>query len=252
VAAADAALADGAKAATRAAAFESKDKARRLLSRAFLSCPEGAAAEALRGRVDRLNEEVLFSEQVIPGMSVLHTFAATDRLWTLCHKVFPERHGVRVEPGFLLWMNGLRDARRIHEGEILKIPTEAVTIFVSKARFRLYVLLGGVYVKRFRVGIGAMDKTPEGVFEIDTKIEEPDWYSPQGRKIPFGSSENPLGTRWMGFKRTRRAVGYGIHGTIAPGTIGKAVSEGCVRMLNSDVEELFEWIARCTKVWILR
>jgi lipoprotein-anchoring transpeptidase ErfK/SrfK len=49
---------------------------------------------------------------------------------------------------------------------------------------------------------------------------------------------NPVGTRWMGLS----AAGYGIHGTNAPGSIGKAASHGCIRMRNRDVEELFELV----------
>ena len=36
--------------------------------------------------------------------------------------------------------------------------------------------------------------------------------------------------------------GYGIHGTNAPGSIGKAASHGCIRMRNRDVEELFAMV----------
>jgi lipoprotein-anchoring transpeptidase ErfK/SrfK len=37
-------------------------------------------------------------------------------------------------------------------------------------------------------------------------------------------------------------IGYGIHGTNVPGSIGKAASHGCIRMRNHDVEELFELV----------
>ena len=236
------------EAKTRAAALTEKDKARRLISEAML---RNGGDEKLRARLDELNEEVLFSEEPLSGTSFLYTIQPGDRLWNLCYKTFPKEQKLRVEPGFLLWVNGLSDATRIREGQILKVPREELSLFVRKSSRKLWVLLGGVYVKEFDVGIGAKDKTPEGIFEIETKIEKPDWYF-DGRKIPYGRPENPLGTRWMGFKRTRKAAGYGIHGTIEPDTIGKAASEGCVRMLNADVEELFTWVPRRTKVKIVR
>jgi lipoprotein-anchoring transpeptidase ErfK/SrfK len=50
---------------------------------------------------------------------------------------------------------------------------------------------------------------------------------------------NPLGTRWMGLT----AKGYGIHGTNAPKSIGKAASHGCIRVRASDLEELFDLVS---------
>jgi hypothetical protein len=50
--------------------------------------------------------------------------------------------------------------------------------------------------------------------------------------IPAGK-QNPLGPRWVGLSKQ----GYGIHGTSAPGSIGKAASHGCIRLRNRDVVE---------------
>ena len=53
-----------------------------------------------------------------------------------------------------------------------------------------------------------------------------------------------MGERWIGLEGVKgNAVGregYGIHGTIEPESIGKAVSMGCVRMLNEDVAFLYD------------
>ncbi len=248
---AEAALKRSRTADTRARAQQEMDSARRGFSEAYLRlAPEGGGDE-LRKRVDELNEILLDSEEILPGKSVLYSFKANDRLWTLCHKRFPEQFKVRVEPGFLLWLNGVSDARRIREGQVFKVPLEELTLLVSKRSHKLWVLLGGVYLREFPVGLGQDDKTPEGVFEIETKIEKPSWYF-DGRKIPYGDPRNPLGTHWMGFVRTRRATGYGIHGTDAPDTVGRSVSQGCVRMQNADVAELFSWVPRGTKVTIRR
>jgi lipoprotein-anchoring transpeptidase ErfK/SrfK len=42
--------------------------------------------------------------------------------------------------------------------------------------------------------------------------------------------------------------GYGIHGTNAPDSIGKAASHGCIRMRQADLEELFELVTVGTPV----
>jgi hypothetical protein len=52
--------------------------------------------------------------------------------------------------------------------------------------------------------------------------------------IPTGK-DNPVGTRWVGLT----LKGYGIHGTNAPGSIGRAASHGCIRLRNRDMERLF-------------
>ena len=36
--------------------------------------------------------------------------------------------------------------------------------------------------------------------------------------------------------------GYGVHGTIEPASMGKSVSDGCVRMLAKDVVELYDLV----------
>ncbi|MHC4473879.1 MAG: L,D-transpeptidase family protein [Planctomycetota bacterium] len=245
------ALEEAAKASSRDEALVKKDKARRLLSRALLGSPGETKEKLLRKELESLNEQVLLSDQSIPGKSFLYTIQPSDRLWTLCRRVFPKKHSVSVEPGFLLWLNGIRDARSIQEGQVIKVPKEELSLRIVKSKLTLQVLLGGVWIRDYRIGIGVKDSTPEGEFEIETKKEKPDWYH-QGKKIPFGHPENPLGTRWMGFKRTRAAAGYGIHGTDDPKTIGKAFSQGCIRMLNQEVEELFDWVSRGTRVTIVR
>ena len=66
---------------------------------------------------------------------------------------------------------------------------------------------------------------------------------------PFGTNQR----RYKGVLGTRRLVlgdGYGIHGTNAPETIGRAVSHGCVRLRNEDIEKLFDMVAVGTPVYI--
>jgi lipoprotein-anchoring transpeptidase ErfK/SrfK len=74
----------------------------------------------------------------------------------------------------------------------------------------------------------------------------PTWYK-QGAVIPAGSPENILGTRWMGFD----LPAYGIHGTTEPQSLGKQVTQGCVRMSNADVEQLFIIVPIGTEVTIV-
>jgi lipoprotein-anchoring transpeptidase ErfK/SrfK len=85
---------------------------------------------------------------------------------------------------------------------------------------------------------------------VATKIKNPDWYRRPGVKIPYGHPDNILGTRWLGFRNSPEYRGFGIHGTSDPASIGRAQSSGCVRMLNADIETLYEWAAPGTVVRI--
>jgi len=89
----------------------------------------------------------------------------------------------------------------------------------------------------FSVAVGApATPSPTGTFTIVNRIPNPTYYKP-GRVIGPGDA-NPLGTRWIGLSQK----GYGIHGTDAPGSIGRATSHGCIRLRNRDVESLFELV----------
>ncbi len=115
------------------------------------------------------------------------------------------------------------------------------SIKISKSKYRLYLYNNSKLFKFYNVGTGRNNKTPEGTFEVADKIKEPTWEY-NGKKYAFGSKENVLGTRWMKLRATGVTPdyqGYGIHGTWAPQSIGKMSSNGCIRMKNEDVEELY-------------
>ncbi len=102
-------------------------------------------------------------------------------------------------------------------------------------------------VKEYSIAIGKPSTpTPIGLFQIIDKEIDPCWYPPdrRGVVVPSGPN-NPLGYRWMGFE-----ANYGIHGTNAPWSIGLAVSNGCIRMQEEEVEELFPYVRNNTPVQI--
>lgn len=110
-------------------------------------------------------------------------------------------------------------------------------IVVSLPDRKLVLMNGDRAIKIYDVAVGkASTPSPEGEFRIINRIPNPAWYSP-GKVVAPGKA-NPLGTRWMGLS----AKGYGIHGTNAPKSIGKAASHGCIRMRAADLEELFDLV----------
>lgn len=137
------------------------------------------------------------------------------------------------------------DSSRIYPGMTLLVYDGDWSIMVSKEHFVLMLFDDQRIFKVYDVGIGRQDRTPTGTFVIHNKLREPTW-TPPGRVILFGHPDNVLGTRWLGLlpvKETDPALsGYGIHGTWERDTVGTAASQGCVRMRNEDVEELYDLI----------
>ncbi|MDF2961574.1 MAG: ErfK/YbiS/YcfS/YnhG family protein [Paenibacillus sp.] len=119
-------------------------------------------------------------------------------------------------------------------GGLIKPLTEPVRIVVDKTNYRLAVISGQMIVRSYPVGLGA-DKTPEGTFEITEKVRNPN-----------GKSNGDFGSRGMTLSDTL----YAIHGTNKPSSIEKDQSLGCVRMLQADVEELFDMVPLGTSVTI--
>jgi len=149
-------------------------------------------------------------------------------------------------------MNGLQ-TDNIRAGARLLVFNGNFSIRVSKQQNHLDLLMNGKLFKRYQVGTGKFGKTPAVEFTIVDKIEEPPWTRPSdNRQIEYGDPENVLGTRWMALAAQDHPelTGFGIHGTWERDSIGKQSSAGCVRMLNEDVEELFDLVPRKTTVII--
>lgn len=134
----------------------------------------------------------------------------------------------------------------IRVGQRLRIFSGRFAVAVDKTANTMVVTLNDAFFKRYRVGTGQYGKTPTGTFHVVDKVAQPTWWRPDGKSIPYGDPENLLGTHWLSLD----APGYGIHGTWEPETIGRQASAGCIRLLNSDVEELFQLIPAGTPVTI--
>jgi hypothetical protein len=174
-----------------------------------------------------------------------------DTLEKICAKLRREQK-VATTPRFLELVNDV-SASRLRAGTQLKVPTEAMSVLVDKSEFRLYLLLGGVFLKDYRVGTGRDERTPEGRFKIEAKTKNPQWTDPETAKVHrFGEAGHIIGSRWMGFSGDHGRTGFGIHGTTEPGSIGRAESAGCVRMGKDDVEELFDLVPQGSEVVVRR
>jgi lipoprotein-anchoring transpeptidase ErfK/SrfK len=121
------------------------------------------------------------------------------------------------------------------------------TIVINTAERKLYLVEEGGSALQYGVGVGRIGFTWKGTHRITAKKEWPAWTPPaemrrRVRGLPAhmeGGIENPLGARAMYLGSTL----YRIHGSNEPETIGQAVSSGCFRMTNDDVQDLYGRVA---------
>ena len=192
----------------------------------------------IQQELEAINMDLLFSNYEVPGKTTLHEVVAGDSLVKIAKK-----YNTTVE--FLRRSNNMKgDVVRL--GDKLRIWNGKFNIFVDKSQNILILKDGTDVIKVYTVSTGENNSTPAGTFKIVSKLENPVWFN-KGMVIPPESPANVLGTRWMGFD----IAGYGIHGTVEPKMIGQQVTAGCVRMLNAEVEELFNIVPMGTEVVIV-
>jgi len=187
-------------------------------------------------RLGNINVELLFSKAQTKN-STEYEVKPGDSLYKIA-----KQFGTNVE--LIMRVNHL-DNSLIKPGMKLKIITAVFSIDVDKAARTLTLKADGEVLKVYPVGIGADNSTPVGEFKITARIVNPVWYR-TGAIVPAGSSDNILGARWLGLSEP----GYGIHGTVDNKPIQEQKTQGCVRMMNKDVEELFDIVPVGTKVTI--
>jgi lipoprotein-anchoring transpeptidase ErfK/SrfK len=130
-------------------------------------------------------------------------------------------------------------------------------IIVSFGDRRLYLITSKGHAISYPIAVPREKSRWQGTTKISSKRENPSWRpTPEMLRenpklpswVPGGHPMNPLGVRalYLG------ASAYRIHGTDAPWTIGKAVSQGCIRMNNKDVLDLYPRVPvgmRVTVTW---
>lgn len=204
--------------------------------------------QVLLARADELNARQVFSSTRAPGFTEIRV-GPGDSYWKLCRRLRKEK-GIKVSSGLLQAINQVAP-NRLRVGTVLKVPTGKLSLLVDKSDFSLYVLLDGVYIMRYLVGIGRDGLTPEGRFVIVGKTAKPTWTDPKtGRVFKYGEAGHIIGSHWMRFSRDGRETSFGIHGTVEPDSIGQAASDGCIRMLNDQVGQLFQMVPEGTEVLI--
>ena len=199
--------------------------------------PNSALVPEAQARLGKINVALLFSPHITDEDAV-YTVQPGDTLGGIART-----NGTTID---LIKKTNELTGNVIRIGQRLKMPKGHFAIAVDKSENRLVVTADNQFFKLYPVSTGANNSTPVGTFKIVNKIVDPVWYK-QGAAVAPDSPANILGTRWLGLDKP----GYGIHGTIEPDAVGKQVTAGCVRMINTDVEELFTIVPVGTEVTIV-
>ena len=141
--------------------------------------------------------------------------------------------------------------------QLVDYPTNqpAGTIVIDTPNTYLYLVMGHGKALRYGIGVGREGFTWTGTERISRMKEWPDWFPPKEmiERQPYlprfmaGGESNPLGARALYLGNTL----YRIHGTNQPSTIGTFVSSGCIRLTNTDIEDLFNRVQVGTRVVVL-
>lgn len=223
-----------------AMAYESKNDviaARDVYQAIVRKYPDIENIQEVQDKLGRLNISALFSKSIIDKGS-MYEIEPGDTLTNIAKKF-----GTTVD--LIKISNGLK-SDTIQARTKIKVSKAKYKILVDKSQNYLTLLRDEEVFKVYRVSTGENNCTPVGNFRIVSRIVDPVWYT-QGAVVPAESPDNILGSRWLGLS----VKGYGIHGTTIPESIGTQATKGCVRMLNSEVEELYVIVPVGTEVTIV-
>ncbi|BBU63400.1 hypothetical protein MSC49_33350 [Methylosinus sp. C49] len=148
----------------------------------------------------------------------------------------------------------MRQTRRRFIGD----PTaeEPGTLTIDTRARRLYLSLEDGKAVEYAIGVGRTGFAWKGEAKIGRKAFWPGWTPPpemleRRPDLPEhmdGGLRNPLGARALYLFQGQKDTLFRIHGTNEPESIGRAVSSGCIRMLNADVIDLYKRVAKGARV----
>ena len=221
-----------------------------------------------------IDRRTLLRSALLPALAGLATVATSGRAaFATADVAAPADHPAVAQPSlvtdgeaelFPIAYDDVRKvSRRFRRKEISYETREAPgTIIVDVDARQLYLTLPGGRAQRYGIGVGKQGFEWSGAAIIRRKAKWPRWVPPKemvardhlaaqwAGGMP-GGPDNPLGARALYLYQGEVDTLYRIHGTAQPQSIGKAVSSGCIRLLNADVADLFERVPIGTRVVVL-
>ncbi|MDX2242888.1 MAG: L,D-transpeptidase [Leptolyngbyaceae cyanobacterium bins.302] len=116
---------------------------------------------------------------------------------------------------------------------------------------RVVLFRGNTELRSYPIAIGQAGwETPSGQFKVLQMQRNPNWIHPlTNQRIPNDDLRNPLGRYWIGFW-TDGTIWIGFHGTPHPNSVGQALSHGCLRMHDTDIDEVYYQVSTGTPVTV--
>ena len=146
--------------------------------------------------------------------------------------------------------------------QLVRYPSDEPqgTVVVDTRNHFLYVIFENGTALRYGVGVGREGFQWFGRATINRRAMWPDWTPPPEMlkrrpdlpRFMAGGPDNPMGARGLYLYRDGRDLGYRLHGTNEPWSIGSDGSSGCIRMLTEDIIDLFGRCPIGTKVLVLK
>ncbi len=202
-----------------------------------------------------------FLRMFVSGLMALPAAAEAGIFDRKPKKLLPAKNPVKIAKRKLL--KPVRPSYKGHEDVNFITFEKPGTLIIKTKERALYRVLGGGKATRFLVAVGKKGFSWSGVAKVGMKHENPVWtpppemiarkpeYAKWANGMPGGLPINPLGPRAIYLFNKQGDMGFRIHGTIHPESIGTAASSGCIRMLNKEVIELYDLTRVGTKVIVI-
>ncbi len=201
--------------------------------------------QAIKALMSQLSEQWLFGRTVYPEDKLCGVYKVQkgDLLQSIAKRN-------KVPYQILMEINSIYRPEALRAGERIKVIHGPFHARVYRSTFTLDLYLQNTYVRSFPVGLGKPGmETPTGmwVVEPEGKLISPTWTDPiSGKTYKPADPDYPLGSRWIALEgisgNAKGREGFAIHGTKEPDEIGKASSQGCIRLHNGNAVLMYNML----------
>ncbi len=226
-------------------------KARNTLNRVLHAAISPERQAQVREALNQIADKTIFSADILSNDPLVGDYVVVqgDNLQKIARQY-------KITEDLISIANNGMNKNFIRLGQRLKVINGPFHATVVKSSFDMHLYLQNVYVRTYKVALGADNSTPTGKWVVCTKQENPTWTNPRtGQRIPANDPQNPLGEFWIGLDglegKALGQSGYGIHGTIDEGSIGTNASMGCVRLAPKDIEVAYAMLVPGSTVTIV-
>ena len=179
-------------------------------------------------------------------------------------QMFTNDYGARTDAGYQLPAIPIYKVDRKYQRQMVRYDTaeQPGTIVIDTNEKFLYLVMPDGKAMRYGIGVGREGFEWKGTAKVALKREWPTWTPPREMiqrqpelaKYANGMEPgltNPLGARALYLFNKGGDTGYRLHGTPEWNSIGKAMSSGCIRLMNQDIIDLYSRAEVGAKVIVL-